>query len=330
MRKYVNPIFAVHGTHGNFSIYTLNARRCTLYFMRFVLIFVDGLGVGRRDPAANPLMASSHHLLDAFQDVEPESKLPLGGRWSGLDAGMGVAGLPQSATGQTAILSGVNAAKLLGNHLSGFPNMRLRETLWRWSLLKHAKINGFTVDFLNTYRPAFLELPDERKLSHGSCSTVSALAAGIRLHGLDDLRAQKSFCHDLTNQAFLDHGIEAPVFTPQQCGKILAGAAKAADLVMFEFFLTDVAGHSQDMERAVAELKKLETFLLSVLSNLDLAIANVIVVSDHGNVEDLTTRSHTMNPSFFAVWGPGSDQFMRNCKTLTDPYHLILQMMKSR
>jgi hypothetical protein len=29
-----------------------------------------------------------------------------------------------------------------------------------------------------------------------------------------------------------------------------------------------------------------------------------MVVSDHGNLEDLTVGTHTMNPALFAAWGP--------------------------
>ena len=39
-----------------------------------------------------------------------------------LDAVLGVKGRPQSATGQTSLFTGVNAAAVLGRHLRGFPN----------------------------------------------------------------------------------------------------------------------------------------------------------------------------------------------------------------
>jgi len=30
------------------------------------------------------------------------------------------------------------------------------------------------------------------------------------------------------------------------------------------------------------------------------------VVSDHGNLEDLTVGTHTLNPAIFAAWGPAA------------------------
>ena len=39
---------------------------------------------------------------------------------------LGIEGLPQSATGQTALFTGINAAQLLGRHLFGFPNQPFR------------------------------------------------------------------------------------------------------------------------------------------------------------------------------------------------------------
>jgi hypothetical protein len=38
-----------------------------------------------------------------------------------LDASLCVPGLPQSATGQAALLTGLNAPELMGRHIEGFP-----------------------------------------------------------------------------------------------------------------------------------------------------------------------------------------------------------------
>jgi len=54
---------------------------------------------------------------------------------------------------------------------------------------------------------------------------------------------------------------------------------------------------------------KLEAFVRSVLDELraDLsADTQVLLTSDHGNLEDATTRRHTTNPVPLIVWGDGA------------------------
>ena len=296
--------------------------------MKIVLFFIDGLGIGRQDTQYNPSVYSQKHYLDLFQDEKRFEPVPFHGLWKGLDATLGVPGLPQSATGQTAILTGINPAKILGYHLNGFPNKRLREVLMENSILKRIKEMGFTVDFLNTYRPPFFERDLDEKMKRASCSTVSTLASGIPFHSQKDLFSRESICHDLTNEVFLDNGFEAPLFTPVESGQILARAIQRTDFLMFEFFLTDLVGHAQDMNRAKRELQKLEDFLESALSNIDLTQCTFIIISDHGNFEDLSIRSHTKNPALFTVWGQHAGTFFERCNSIQDPYHVILEIAK--
>jgi len=64
---------------------------------------------------------------------------------------------------------------------------------------------------------------------------------------------------------------------------------------MYEHFLTDLAGHTQDMEHAALVLENLEALLDGLLSHLDLFRHLVVLASDHGNIEDLSTKQHTLN-----------------------------------
>jgi len=88
-----------------------------------LFVFVDGVGIGGPGPE-NPFVDLGGPILGALAGRKPE--LPSGVALAPTDATLGVAGLPQSATGQTAIFTGVNASALLGRHLWGFPNERLR------------------------------------------------------------------------------------------------------------------------------------------------------------------------------------------------------------
>src|SRR5512137_1632702 len=119
-----------------------------------IFLFVDGVGAGRRDPDVNPL-SRGDFLLSRFGDGTG-APLPRGGRAVLADACLGVAGRPQSATGQSAILSGENAPAAIGQHLLGFPNARLRNWLEPRSMFRALAAAGRTATFANAYPVAHL------------------------------------------------------------------------------------------------------------------------------------------------------------------------------
>jgi hypothetical protein len=283
-----------------------------------VLVFVDGLGWGRVDPAVNPCHADGVRLF-ALPDAVALSPgevvpLPWGGLARPIDAVLGVAGIPQSATGQTTLLTGVNAQARLGHHLTGFPNAALRALLFEASILKRAGERGLPAAFLNAYRPLFFQLSRERQLCL-SATTVANLAAELPFRTLDDLRAGRAVYHDITSDELRQRGFDVPAITPEAAGRLLGREARRHAFTLFEYFRTDQAGHARDAPRARAELVRLEAFLGGLLAELRPtgaaagAGANaapgalVILTSDHGNLEDLSTRSHTRNPVPLMAWG---------------------------
>jgi hypothetical protein len=168
-----------------------------------VLVFVDGLGWGEPDPSINPCHAYGGDIF-RLPSLPTEPVDTTSGGWAGpIDPILGVAGIPQSATGQTTLLTGVNAQALLGKHLTGFPNEPLRQLLLEHSLLKRLTDRGLVARFLNVFRPLFFELPRERQLRL-SATTVANLAAGNRFYDLDDLRARRAIYQEFTNQNLRD------------------------------------------------------------------------------------------------------------------------------
>jgi hypothetical protein len=152
------------------------------------------------------------------------------------------------------------------------------------------------VAFLNAYRPLFFELGDAVWAKGMSATTWANRAGGAPFRTVDDLRAGRAVYHDITHDSARARGYDIPLRTPEEAGAILARAAGEFDFVFFEFFQTDKAGHARDHARAEHELVKLERFLAATLEGLDLARTTLLVTSDHGNVEDLGTKSHTWNP----------------------------------
>jgi bisphosphoglycerate-independent phosphoglycerate mutase (AlkP superfamily) len=86
------------------------------------------------------------------------------------------------------------------------------------------------------------------------------------------------------------------VITPYQAGERLASLSNNHDLAFFEYWLSDYAGHRQDMDEAVSLLESFDSVLGGLLNSWDDEQGLILLTSDHGNLEDLSTRRHTRNP----------------------------------
>lgn len=258
--------------------------------MRVAILFTDGVGVGPRAPATNPL-ARDAYLLSQFDDGTG-TPLPPGGTRLDVDTTFGVEGRPQSASNQTAIFTGQPAPRLIGQHVLGYPNAPLRELLARHSVVRAMRDAQRTVAFLNAFPLAYLdalklrhaEAPDDgitippryaRRLK-ASASTLAFAAADAEFHTL----AGRALTHDLKR------------VPPDEAAARFWNLA--ADFTLFEHFLADEAGHAQDADAARDALSRFDTFARAVIASRP-ADAQVLICSDHGNVEDLSTRGHTHN-----------------------------------
>lgn len=293
---------------------------------RIILIFVDGLGIGERDSQKNPCTHSSLTLFHHFIDESFPKSTDQNGKVVALDATLGVPGLPQSATGQTALLTGINASQQIGKHLSGFPNKKLRQLLSEEGLFKQMTLCDKVPAFINTFRPPFFDYNPFEIERFLSTTTLVNLYAGMPFFSLDDLRDERSIYHDLTNETLLEKGFEVPKFTPAQAGRILAKQSENYDIVLYEYFQTDQAGHSQNRDFAHQKLKNLHEFVLSLLEHIDAAETVVVMVSDHGNIEDLSRKSHSMNPALTMIVGRDSKDFSR-LQSLTDVTPFLLHTL---
>ena len=286
-----------------------------------LFIFVDGLGIGKNDVDSNPC-AHSNYYFRCFTDESFPKKIKSGFAL-GLDATLELAGLPQSATGQTALLTGINASQLLGRHLNGFPNPKLREVIEEKSLFKWFVDKGLSSAFLNAFRPPFFDYDPNDIIKFLSVTTVANLAARLKFFGLDDLKAKRSVYQDITSEAIREKGFDAPLVAPEKAGEIVGRRSQDFHFSLFEYFQTDKAGHSQNMQRAVSILAILEFFLDSVLRTVDLNNTLVLLTSDHGNIEDLSFRGHTRNPAMTLLFGAGAETAAEKMSSILDVYPTI-------
>lgn len=294
-----------------------------IHFMSVLLIFVDGLGIGTRG-LHNPLhvLGEAAAPLAVFEDEEP--RLPFGGLLARTDPRLGVEGRPQSASGQTTILTGVNLPQRLGYHKQGFPNEQMREVLREHSLFLKLKQLGHGPDlFVNAYHPQFFV----RRPRWVAATTVAVEAAGLPFRTFEDLQEGRAVFHDFTNRSLAERGVEVPERTPEEAAAVLAMLAAAHRFTLYEHFIADRAGHDQDEASALTILSELARFVRTVISHIDLARTTVLLTSDHGNVEDLSTRNHTLNPVPTLAWGRDKELAARRVRTLADITPTILEIL---
>lgn len=278
-----------------------------------LLFFIDGLGIGTRGPH-NPFDGLPDAApLAIFQNEDPE--LPFGGVLAPTDATLGVPGRPQSASGQTTILTGINAAAAIGAHKQGFPNQPLLEILREHSIFLQLKRRGVTpVVFANTYTKQFFE----RRPRWISATTAAVEAAGVRFNVVDDLNAGRAVFHDFTNELLRERGEIAKPRSPEEAAGVLAAVVANHRFTLYEYFLTDKAGHAQDYDAARRVLTSLAKLIRSLLAAIDVDRTTVILTSDHGNIEDLSARNHTLNPVPTMIWGKDCREIAMRIQSLTD------------
>jgi len=271
--------------------------------------------------------------MRGLQDAAPlavfKNELPvtLDGVLAPTDPCLGVEGRPQSASGQTTILTGVNAPALLGYHKQGFPNKALLEIIREHSLflkLKHAGVTPIT--FANAYSKRFFE--DRPRWV--SATTAAVEAAELPFRTVDDLRNGRAVYQDFTNGMLIERGEDVHLRTATEAAEVLAAITDESRFTLYEYFITDKIGHAQDMEGARIVLQNLALLIRQLLARVDLAHTSVILTSDHGNIEDLSSRNHTLNEVPTIVWGANRNSIASRIKSLADITPAIVESLTEK
>lgn len=273
--------------------------------MKVLFLFIDGVGL--RPPAPdNPVRADVCPALCSLIDLHSAA----------IDACLGVPGLPQSATGQAAMFTGVNASQYMGRHCEGFPGPSLRRLIEEDNIFMRLTRKGLRCRFADAYRVSRVD--DLRARRFKSVTTVMALTRPETVSTQDDLLDNLAVSHDITREIFLRKGGGVPAVTPEEAAEHLVQVARGYDFTLFEFFQTDLAGHSRQYARACETLKKLDVFLDGIVRRIARSDILLVITSDHGNIEDMGTHGHTRNPVPLIAVGPGADAFKSGVASLTD------------
>jgi hypothetical protein len=277
--------------------------------MRLLFLFLDGVGLGKDDPDINPLACTAMPNLEAL----------LGGRkliaqsapvetaratLVALDACLGVSGLPQSATGQAVLLTGRNVPREIGCHYGPKPNPAIAEYLRNGNLFRSLSQAGRCAALLNAYPQGYFDaIHSGRRLY--SAIPLAVVSAGLRLKTAADLFAGTALSADFTGAGWRErlNLPDAPLLAPRQAGQRMAHLASQYDLAFFEYWPSDYAGHGQDLAAARTLLETLDAVLGGLVDAWDDEAGLILITSDHGNLEDLSTRGHTTHPAPALVIG---------------------------
>jgi 2,3-bisphosphoglycerate-independent phosphoglycerate mutase len=302
---------------------------------RVLFLFLDGIGLGEPDPQTNPLAtARMPKLVDLLLGNRLVAGVaPLWGPQATLlaiDAQMGVPKTPQSASGQASLLTGRNVPSEIGGHYGPKPNQAIAGILRDDNLFMQVKARGGTAALLNAYPPTYFQGIDSGRRLY-SAIPLAVTAAGIPLMTSDDLKAGGALSADFTGDGWASQpGFPAaPVYSPDQAGRLIAKLASGYDLSWFDYWASDYAGHHQDAGAAVRLMEAFDGVLAGLLEGWDMRSGLIVLTSDHGNMEDLSARGHTLNPVPALLVGPEGvrRRFARQLTDLTGFAPAILDLL---
>jgi hypothetical protein len=270
--------------------------------MKFLFLFMDGVGLSDDNADINPFAKASmpnlEALLNGHRLVAQVAPLETArATFLSLDTNLGVEGMPQSATGQATLLTGKNIPQIIGEHYGRKPNKKVAAEIQAGTLFSELVNKGYSATFLNAYPERYFESIQSGKRLY-SAIPLAVTSAGLPLLTTEDFYAGRALAADFTGEGWRTYlkYTDAPVMENLEAGKALARLAMSYDFAFFEYWPSDYAGHRQDKGAAVGLMESFDRILAGLLEKWDDEAGLVLITSDHGNMEDLSTRRHTHNP----------------------------------
>ena len=312
---------------------SLNGAQLPLHVL---FVFIDGVGLGDNNRDVNPLirfhLPHFNHL--AGQQLWSHSFTPVDSPthvFTSIDATLEVEGLPQSGTGQATLFTGINCAELAGKHFGPFPHSKTKPTIAESSIFR--QVNQLISShpepsaFANAYPPQFFEAAQAR--NRWTVTTLSCIEAGIKIRTIDDLKLNNALTADITRNAWKTHlSIPLEPISEQEAAQHLAHVSTTHPFTLYEYYLTDKAGHSQSFTKAEYVLLALDRLFDELLSTLDFNKTLLVITSDHGNLEDLSIKTHTFNKVPLIAYGAGAS-FFKEVASLMDITPAIISAFES-
>ncbi len=294
-----------------------------------LVIFLDGVGIGKADPSSNPFFnygfTTFSDLFGSIPHLENQ-KISKDGRFLfPTDAIMGVPDLPQSGTGQTSIFCGVNAQRILGAHFGPFPHSTLLPIIRVQNIFKKFKEKKKKVTFVNAYPKVFFDYIESGK-KRLSVTSLSCQMSGVHLNKATDLRNGNALSAEIDNKLWVEKlGYNLKIIKPETAGKRLIKIASENHFTLFEHFHTDHLGHGRNIETLEERLNVLDRFLMYILTHIPDNLT-LLICSDHGNLEDLSVKSHTLNPALTITAGEHAERLSKRITNISHIKDAILEL----
>ncbi|HET6527268.1 MAG TPA: hypothetical protein VFG39_00810 [Balneolaceae bacterium] len=281
--------------------------------MSVIFLFIDGVGLGEGNEH-NPFHHSGYGGFSAMTagqafTTSAAEVIERDHVFKPVDATLGIEGLPQSGTGQATLFSGKNAPQIISKHFGPFPHSGIKHLLSDESLFSKAQKLGKRCQFLNAYPEIFFKRVRRRK--RWTCTTLMAQKAGLKLNSTEELKKGEALTAEITQEAWRKQlNEDVPKISPEEAAERVLNQTNTFDLLLHEYYLTDKAGHARDMKKAAEYLTIYGRFLEHLFKQKSEEVT-IVLSSDHGNVEDLSTKTHTLNKVPLLALGPGAHHFAK-------------------
>lgn len=298
--------------------------------MAFFFLFIDGIGIGKtgdQNPFSNFKLPGFNYLtgnqkLDASMlSISKNNHV-----FKSIDACLGVEGLPQSGTGQTTLFSGVNASKIIGQHYGPYPHSKIKFLLEKESLFHKIIEIGKAPFFINAFPKVFFERASIR--NRWSCCTLMTKSCGLNINSVEEVINGEAITAEILQDYWNKHlNINLSTITYLDAAERVNKALQKFDVVLMEYYLTDKAGHSMIKSYAVESINRVDRFLLALSDQIS-DEHTIVITSDHGNIEDLSVKTHTLNKVPLIVKGNKASYF-EHASSLMDITPSILMALKN-
>lgn len=297
-----------------------------------LMVFLDGVGIGKKDDQFNPFFKYGFKTFEQmFGEIPSLEKMKLVNGQNFLfptDANLGVEGLPQSGTGQASLFCGFNAPKFAGKHYGPFPFTTTIPKLQKDSLLVYYKEKFKSSYFANAYPKVFFDYVNSGR-SRLSVTALTCRLSGIRLNRVTDVRKGNALTAEITNERWNQRlGYKLKVIKPKSAARRLLRISNKYKFTLYEYYLTDHLGHlrlSYEFEKLFSEV---DEFLFTLLNEVDSNYMTLIICSDHGNLEDLSVKTHTRNPSLTITAGKSAKQIAEEVTDISQIKNAIIKYCK--
>jgi len=294
-----------------------------------LLIFLDGVGIGQKNPENNPFFQRKvkflsenfgeiPHLENQFISKDNKYLFPT-------DANLEIEGLPQSGTGQTSIFCGVNAAKIVGKHFGPYPFSTLKPIIEKENIFNYFIQKNMNVCFANAFPKIFFDYINSGR-NRLNVTSLMALYSNLKLQTVDDLLNETAVSSDITNRRWNERlKYDIPEITPEMAAERLLNITSQNQFTLFEYFFTDHLGHGRNLDEFDILFNDLDRFLFTIISKIP-DNTTLLICSDHGNIENISVKGHTNNPTLTISAGFGALELKNRIKDLSDIKSSIIDL----